>query len=255
MKHIQTIIFLSLFLQSSFVNAGSLVPGSGVATEMTQIRNEIQLIMQVAEQIKTYKKLVEQYKNMLENSSKWEELFWSEGIDSLLKLAEALDKDGVIAYSAEAILDAFEEQYPGYEEYLKIEAPEWTPEKQNEFYKKWRKSARNNITGALEAMKKHHEDFATEEEVIAALQVQASSPEGRNQALQTANEIAIEQLRQMQKLRQMIMTQVNLQANYMAANLDKEEVQSAHKHTLEKEALEEVDNYIIDNSRDGIIKW
>ncbi len=254
MRHLITLLLIiSFFISPSFSYGGwvKYLP----ATEWTQIRNNVELVLQVLEQIKTYKKLIDQYRNMLENTESLEELFWSEGMDSLVDLADALDKDGVIAYSAAAIEELFNEQYPGYGEYLKMKAEEWTPKKVAEFYEKWKETSRNNITGALEAINKHHEDFATEETLIDSLKIQAATPIGRKQALQTANEIAVEQLRQMQRLRQMIMTQINLQANYLAVEQDKNEARDAHEQVLIEKSLEDLEGYIEGDGEEAFKSW
>ena len=50
---------------------------------------------------------------------------------------------------------------------------------------------------------------------------------GRLQAIQAGNQIAAQQVRQLQKLRQLMMTQMQMQSAFMATQSDKDAVQTA----------------------------
>ena len=222
----------------------------GVATEVTQLVNMAQLFLQVAEQIKTYIKLVEQYENMLENSEKLEELFYDRGIDLFLELAESLVEDGVISYSSETIAEDFAQEYPGYEVYAELEASEWTPEMINEKYIEWNEGHQNNVTTALEAVSLQNAEYEGEMELIEAIKVHSATAVGRNGLIQAGNEAAVAQLAQMQKLRQLIMTQIQMQANYISYEQDKEAAQKGVESALQSRLTEAEDELVVGDEKE-----
>src|SRR5438477_12688730 len=60
------------------------------------------------------------------------------------------------------------------------------------------------------------DDFADEQRLIQTLTALIDTAEGRMQALQAGNMLAAEQIQQLAKLRQLMMTQINAQNVYMA---------------------------------------
>jgi len=217
---------LFMLLVSSQTFAGDNLY-EGVATEVTQLRNNIELIAQVTQQVLTVEELVKQYENMLLNTEGWEEIFSGQGMDLLLQLAEAVKRNRIISYAGENIETQFEEAFPGYEAYLSVEAPDWTPQTMDEKYTQWNESHRNSIIAAMDAVQLQHNNFDNELEIINALELQTATSAGRQQALVAANQIAIEQLKEAKGLKQMIMTQVQLQSNYMAYEQNRQSAEDA----------------------------
>ena len=69
--------------------------------------------------------------------------------------------------------------------------------------------------------------FQNENQVMAQLNAMGNNAQGRMQALQVGAQIANQQVQQMQKLRQLVMSQMNMQANYMAAEAAKDAAKQA----------------------------
>jgi P-type conjugative transfer protein TrbJ len=71
------------------------------------------------------------------------------------------------------------------------------------------------------------EEFVSEEVTMQLLQDMSSSSVGRMQAIQAGNQIAAQQVRQLQKLRQLMMLHLQTQSNYQAWQSDKESMHEA----------------------------
>jgi P-type conjugative transfer protein TrbJ len=69
--------------------------------------------------------------------------------------------------------------------------------------------------------------FETEESTMQTLQTLSQSAVGRMQAIQAGNQIAAQPVRQTQKLRQLLMAQMGMQAAFMAGQADQDAAQRA----------------------------
>ena len=85
----------------------------------------------------------------------------------------------------------------------------------------------DTTSATLASLEMQSDMFATEEQTLIALQVQSQTAAGRMQASQAGNLIAAQQVRQLQKLRQLQMAQMQMQAVYMARELDQQAAQQA----------------------------
>ncbi|MCL6467724.1 MAG: P-type conjugative transfer protein TrbJ, partial [Ralstonia sp.] len=85
-------------------------------------------------------------------------------------------------------------------------------------YKNWSKTTMDSIKGSLAAANLQANQFSTEEGTLSALRSMSQSSGGQLQALQTGTQIAVEQASQLQKLRGLMMAQMQAQNAYMAGN-------------------------------------
>jgi len=119
----------------------------------------------------------------------------------------------------------FREQFKGYEDYIKSigKSSEMMPER----YEQWAQSGLDNARTAMEAAGINTSSFDDEKEMLDRMVSRSSSASGRLQALQAGNEIAAQSIQQLQKLRDMMQTQVTLQANYMATQTERQAIDDA----------------------------
>ena len=99
-------------------------------------------------------------------------------------------------------------------------------------YSDWSAQSADSVKNALRAAGIQSESFATEEERLETLKQKSQSAEGRLQALQAGNLIAVEQVTSLQRLRQLMMTNLQLQGNYIASQQDKEDITQAKWNQL-----------------------
>jgi len=126
-----------------------------------------------------------------------------------------------LAYTMQDIDEQFKSQYPGYEEYIqeiKLGSLDNLPAS----YKELAESSFDNARLAMKAARVNISAFDDEDKTMQKLLALSQSAGGQMQVIQISNEIAAQQMQQMQKLRQMIANQITLQSNWLAqqARLD-----------------------------------
>ena len=187
------------------------------ATEPTQIANNVELVMQYAKQIEQYATQLKQYQDQIQNTLNIPNQIWS-AIESDLKGIMSIVQQGeALAFSMQNIGQQFQIKFPGFkktEDFIKD-------------YKNWSQTLRDTIKGTLEAANLQSQQFASEEGVIRQLRSMSQSNQGRLQALQTGNQIAVEVAAQMQKLRALTMAQLQAQTAYIAKTEQEKDTKQA----------------------------
>lgn len=200
--------------------AGS-VAGFGGATEITQLANNIELVNSYLQQVQAYATQLQQYQNMITNTLNIPNQIWGQITNDLMGVANVVKQGQALAYSATNIGSQFEATFKGYQ------FPAGFNYKTE--YKKWSNATLDSLKGALEAAGLQAQQFATEEGVLQQLRRMSSSALGQMQAIQVGAQIAEQQVQQLQKLRQLMMLQIQSQNTYLAAQQNKEDTITAAK--------------------------
>lgn len=124
-----------------------------------------------------------------------------------------------------SIEQQFQQTYKGYGDYLNHVRQ--SPERQLLRYQNWSSSGLDNARVALKASGYHVQSFESETEILNKVLKSSQTATGRMQAMQAANELAAQNVQQIQKLRDMVATQINLQANFAAAQTERAAVDDA----------------------------
>jgi P-type conjugative transfer protein TrbJ len=111
-----------------------------------------------------------------------------------------------ISYADQNLSAEFTQMYPGY----------GVPSDYTRAYTQWAQNTLGGIQGALEAAGLQSSQFATEDAVFTQLQALSDGAAGHMQAVQVGNMIAIQEVQQLQKLRQMQMAQIQGEFGYLA---------------------------------------
>jgi len=228
-------------LITTTANAGS-VGGFGGALEITQdlqwaadvgdrAASYTQQLQQYATQVMQYQQQIQQYVNqfrsyqmMLQNIGQLPETQWRQFQNQVLQLKRAVEFGQSISYTAANFDQKFRNTFKGFDQYLQAAQGgnlDFTQE-----YKNIYQSTKDTVQGALKSLKLQEQDLQSDEVVMAALQQQSQSAVGQLSAVQAANQIALHQTTQFKKLQKTIMTQANLQAEYIA----KQNAEAAMKH-------------------------
>ncbi len=189
------------------------------ATEATQLLNKLELIKQVENGIQQVKTQMDMYQNMIANSQGVSNPLWSNALDDLQSLNALIQQSKSIAYSAGDLDSQFASRYGTYSDYLSRNMGEvdWRAK-----YGQWSEGMQDNALYTLKAAGLQSDQLANEDVFIQQLQSMSQTAEGRMQALQVGHMLAEQQIRQVQKLRQLMMLQLQMQANYLAAQQDQE---------------------------------
>ena len=84
-----------------------------------------------------------------------------------------------------------------------------------------------NARTAMQAAGVNTRTFEDENAMLDQLVSRSQSAVGRQQAIQAGNEIAAQNVQQLQKLRDLVATQITLQGNYMAQQNERQSVSDA----------------------------
>ena len=208
--------------------AEDVVPTSPMwATEKTQLSSwAAQLVHNVKELTQlamTVKILKAQLVVMFENGLKLKD--WSKAHTSLNLLAKATRQGQAISYGNRQVEREFKAEHKDYKYYVKKKRKE--PKYFESKYDQWSRTNKDTIADSLRIANKQHSDFSNENSTLKSLKTLSQSSVGRMQAIQAGNLIAGQQIGQIQKLRQLTMTQIQMHSAFMGSKSDKEALQKS----------------------------
>ncbi len=184
------------------------------ASEWTQVANNVQLATQYAKQLQQYANQLRQYEEMLKQGSKLNVFQWTDAARSLRELSSVVQQGRALAYSTRDLGSAFRDRFQDYErEDVKFDT----------LLDDWAETSMDSIKGAMLAANMQADELESEEEVLARMRTLSSSVDGQLEAISVGNQIAVEQAVQMQKLRQLMMAQMQAKNIYMAREQSVEE--------------------------------
>jgi P-type conjugative transfer protein TrbJ len=213
---IAAIVSVSMVVVTPPSFAGAITGG---ATEWTQIANNVQLVMQYSKQIEQYATQlrqwtlqIQQYQNMVQNTLNIPAQVWGAIENDLMGVASIVQQGQALAYSASNIADQFENTFKGF----KFTGTDFKKE-----YRDLSRKTLDTLKGSLLAANLQSSQFVTEEMTLKQLRTMSQSATGQMQAIQVGSQIAEQQVQQLQKLRQLMMAQLNQQNTYLAAQEQK----------------------------------
>ena len=170
-----------------------------VLQQVRQIQNQLQAIQYQATNLKT-----------LSGQN------WDNARQSLTQLSGAMQQGNALAYSASNIDQRFKKRFPGYT------GSQGATTDYSSQYKGWVQTNQDTMNGVMDQMNMSYQQQSQEAALDQLLAQKAKTPQGRMQALQVGNEIAAEQIAQMQKLKATMLAQTNAQAEYYAYQAQKD---------------------------------
>lgn len=227
-----------IFTVNSFAGAAA-----GGATEVTQILNNAQLMAIFTKETAQYAKQLQQYvaqvqqlqqdimtvQMMTQNLQDLSNFNWTDFAVSVAGLQNAMNAVNGISYSMANFDTMFSNQFKGYSNYYSIANNEsLTPEQKassfSQQYQLINENNRNTIKGTLDSLGYQENDFANENATIATLKSNSANAAGNKAVIQAANDIALFQVDQIRKMRLTMMSQINMTAQYMAAENERKEI-------------------------------
>jgi type IV secretion system protein TrbJ len=198
-------------------------PGPAIAgpyaTEFTQVLNHVELVssyavqaQQLAQQIQL---LADAVKNTKFNSA---QTFWNIGSD-LSALASIVQGGRAIAYSLGDLDAVWQKTYPGYTSYARTGY--YTR------YQNWAQTTLDTVNGAMRAAGLQGQELSNEVSLITNLESQSESADGRLLALNVLTQMADQQEQQMQKLRQIMLADMQSKAAYYGTIIQQHADQAA----------------------------
>ncbi len=184
------------------------------AREWTQLLNNAQLAAQYARQLQQHADQLRKYQEMLRQGEKLNVFQWTDAASSLRELSLVVQQGRALAYSTRDLGSAFRDRFQDYErEEVMFDT----------LLDDWAETSMDSIKGAMLAANMQADKLRSEEQVLARMRTLSSSVDGKLEAISVGNQIAVEQAVQMQKLRQLMMAQMQAQNVYLASEQAKEE--------------------------------
>lgn len=209
--HVCLLAAMLTFCFPSVGIAGS-VAGTGGATEVTQIQNNLQLVLQYEQQVQAYlrqgQQLQAELKNLIQNPAS------VMGSD----VGNLINGVGRVMSGGRSIGGTMEDIDRNFATTFK--SP--TADTLARSFSRWNETSTDTLEGALKAIGRHRSQFATDSDAIRALYNESQATEGNLQALQTLSKINTKQLEQNQKLHDLLLNQHTAASTYMAAQVAKQ---------------------------------
>jgi len=146
------------------------------------------------------------YRNMLQNTASLSSQDWATASGELNQLANIAQQGQALSYASSNLDSRFRSMYPGYSPSTNYGTS----------YQQWTQSSLDSMRGAMNTAGLQHANLATETSTIESLRAAASGADGQKAAIDAGNQIAFQQVSQLQQLRQLTMAQMQSQTAYQA---------------------------------------
>lgn len=191
---------------------------AGLATEWTQIANNLQLIVTYIRQGEELRQKILMVADMARNTANIPFQVFGPVMADIGQLAGIVQNGRALAYSM-ANLDAqFRSRFRGYS----YSARTWFRD-----YRDWSQTSLDTTLGTLRAAGMQGEQLESEQAVLNQLRTMAQSSDGRMKALQVSNQILEQQVQQLMKLRQLILADLQSKQAYQAVQIQKQASEEA----------------------------
>lgn len=194
------------------------------SSEVTQLVNKLQLVSQYAKQLQQYQKQLQQYADQVQNTARVPNQVWGNTMSNIQQVSALLNQAQSLAYSAANLNQQFAQRYRTFGTYA---GQPLSPATMAQKYQQWSQESNDNVLYALRAANTQATQMGSEDTDLRALETMATSVSGRMQAIQVGNQFAAQGARQLQKLRQLLMLNMQVQANAQQFAQDRDAYQQA----------------------------
>jgi len=200
-------------------------------TEITQLANNIQLVDQLARQVQLVQQAVQQTQNMTLNTTGFDKQSWGNTLAQLRQLSTLLGQAKSLSFTSANLDGQFAEKYGDYKAYL---AKQLGQDTLGDKLQQWSEDTNSSVLSTLKAAGLADQQQGEDDGFLRQLESLATTAEGRMQAIQVGNQIAMAGVRQTQKLQQLMLMQVQLLANHIIRQSDKETAEAAQWRNFAK---------------------
>lgn len=197
--------------------------------QMFEYAEQVNTALNTAEQLQTQ---IQQYQNMVTQGTGLPDSMFGSIAADLKSVVNIYNRSQALGRQIQNMDSQFNTAFPGFDSYLNQAANSAEVPAQDR-YQKWSQQGRDNVKTAMEAANLNTSTFEPEDAQLARMVARSQSAVGRMQAIQAGNEIASQNVQQLQKLRDLMATQINMQGNYMAQQGDRQAVSEAAEQQFE----------------------
>ena len=176
----------------AFNNTPSVFGGGVFATELTQLLNHGQLVLQYIRQRQQLSEQLHQTMDMVRNSQILSSQIFGPIISDMNQLNSIVQGGMALAYSMANLDATFRSRYRGYSYNSRTYFTD---------YRNWSQTTLDTIRSTLRAAGLQNSQMQNEQAVLSSLRSMAQNADGRMEALQVLNQISEQQVQQLMKLR------------------------------------------------------
>lgn len=201
--------------------------------QMFEYAEAVNTALNTAEQLSTQ---VQQYNNMVTQGTPLPNSMFGRITQDMQRVTSIYNRAQSLGRNVANLDSQFNTQFPGYEAYLQkfLQSNSKATDVMPDRYEKWSAQGFDNAKRAMQAAGMNTSTFETEDEHLEQLVNRSQSSSGRMQAIQAGNEIAASNVQQLQKLRDLVATQITLQGNYIAQETARQSVGDAASEQFNK---------------------
>jgi P-type conjugative transfer protein TrbJ len=220
-------VLLTLLLTATLESPvfAQVVYCTNCSSELTQLQNYLQLVATLAKQAALLEQSITQTSLMVQNATPLPKPAYGNGQADLLALQNLVTQTTALSYASANLDTAINARFQTYQTYAA------SPPTSTGFAAKYQQWSQDMETSVLTTLKAAQSQATTingsEQQTVSQLKAQSSAAAGQLQALQTGNAIGLEAIGQVQKLRQLLLTDLQLKANAAGASADKDAAQQA----------------------------
>ena len=211
------------FRESEAADAVFCTNCANVWTQLLERATQIQQAANQAQQLQTQ---IQQYENMIQNTKSLATQYFSPVMQDVQSVQNLLSQSKAIMSTAKNMDQIFSQNYKTYANYMKtaLKGGDW----QNK-YNQWSQQANDNALYTLKAVGLQSSQLGNDQALMQKLQSMAGSTTGQMEALQVANQMTAQSVAEIQKLRQLVMLQIQMQGNYLAQQQDQQAMMQAQQ--------------------------
>jgi len=210
------VIFLMLLAIS--VQKPQRAAAGAFATEVTQLLNHAQLVLQYIRQGEQLANELNMYADMIKNSRMLSAHTFGAIMNDVNALAAIVQGGHGLAYSLANLDQRFRQTYPGYG----YNAGAYYTQ-----YRNWSQTSLDTTLGTLRAAGLQGQQLQSEQAIIASLRNSLAGTDGRLEALHALGDISEQQVEQMMKLRELMMADMSSKQAYQAAMIQRQAASEA----------------------------
>ena len=184
------------------------VEAGAFATEVTQLLNHAQLVMQYIRQGEQLANEINMYADMVKNSRTLSAHNFGAILNDINALANIVQGGRALAYSLGNLDQLFRQTYPGYG----YKAGAYYTQ-----YRNWSQTSLDTTLGTLRAAGLQGRQLQSEQAILNSLKASLQGTDGRLEALHALGDISEQQVEQMMKLRELMMADMSSKQAYQAA--------------------------------------
>ncbi|MBV8812287.1 MAG: P-type conjugative transfer protein TrbJ [Acidobacteriaceae bacterium] len=188
------------------------------ATELTQLLNHAQLVMQYIRQGQQLANELNMYVDMLKNTRSLSAYSFGAITNDINALAGIVQGGQALAYSLGNLDQLFRQTYPGYGYNTGAFYTQ---------YRNWSQTSLDTALGTLRAAGLQGRQLQTEQAIINSLRSSLQGAGGRLEAMQAVGTIAEQQVEQLMKLRELMIADMSSKQAYQAAMIQEQAASQA----------------------------